>query len=146
MYEAPFPTVLPANTPLQVFLDIRWKALGFSVIQDSYRKAPVTELGVQQHPPTSMLIQLLETTPPSNEVMARQWFESLFECIPSRCSFSSLCALLQQRSRLFKTGAYQTLQVAYSPNEAFYGLATVGSQPVLLGRRERISLEVVCLR
>jgi hypothetical protein len=81
------PTVLPANILFQVFLGTRWKALGFSVIQDSYRKAPVTELGVQQHPPTSTLIQLLETTPPTNEETARQWFESLFECIPSRCSF-----------------------------------------------------------
>ena len=144
--RGPFLTVLLANTPFQVFWGIRWKALGFSVIQDSYRKAPVTELGVQQHPPASTLIQRLEATPPSNEAMARQWFESLFECIPSRCSFSLLCILFQQRCRLFATGAYQTLQVAYSPNEAFYGVATVGSHPVLLGKRGRISLEVVCLR
>ena len=83
----PFSTVLPANIPFQVFLGVRWKALGFSVIQDSYRKAPVTELGVRQHPPTSTLIRLLETTPPSNEETARQWFESLFECISSRCFY-----------------------------------------------------------
>jgi hypothetical protein len=86
MYDGFLPTVLPANIPFQVFLGTRWKALGFSVIQDSYRKAPVTELGVQQHPPTSTLIQLLKTTPPNNKETARQWFESLFECIPSKCS------------------------------------------------------------
>ncbi|KAF8549066.1 hypothetical protein OG21DRAFT_1500623 [Imleria badia] len=66
-----------------VFLGTRWKALGFSVIQDSYRKDPVAELGVQQHPPTPMLIRLLETTPPTNEETARQWFETLFDCISS---------------------------------------------------------------
>ena len=78
--------VLPANKLFQVFWGTLWKALGFSVIQDSCRKA-VTELGVQQHPPTSTLIQLLETKPPTNRETARQWFENLFECIPSRCSF-----------------------------------------------------------
>jgi hypothetical protein len=82
------PTVLPANIPFQVFLGIRWKALGFSVIHDSYRTAPVTELGVQQHPPTSTLIQLLETTPPPNAEKARQWFEALWDCISSRCYLS----------------------------------------------------------
>ncbi|KAF8552603.1 hypothetical protein OG21DRAFT_1443221 [Imleria badia] len=66
-----------------VFLGTRWKALGFSVIQDGHQKYPVTELGVQQHPPTSTLIRLLETTPPTNEETARQWFETLFECISS---------------------------------------------------------------
>ncbi|KAF8125469.1 hypothetical protein EV363DRAFT_1402460 [Boletus edulis] len=67
--------------PGDVFLSNRWKALGFSVIQDSYRKAPVAELGAQQHPPPSTLIQLLETTPPTNRETARQWFECLCECI-----------------------------------------------------------------
>ena len=79
-----FSTVLPANIPFQVFLDTRWKELGFSVIQDSCRNAP---LGVQQHPPASTLILRLETRPPTDGEMARQWFESLSECISSRCSF-----------------------------------------------------------
>ena len=99
------PVVLPADIPFQVFLGTRWKALGFSVVQDSYRKAPVTELGVQEHPPTSTLIQLLEVTPLTNEEEARQWFESLFECIPCRCSSILLCVSLQQHSSVFKTRA-----------------------------------------
>jgi hypothetical protein len=140
-----FPTVLPANVPFQVFLGTRWKALGFSVIQDSYRKDPVTELGVQQHPPTSALIRLLETTPPTDEETARQWFESLFECIPGMCSFILPRRSLQQRSRLFATGAYQTLRIAYSSNEIFHCFATIGSHPMLRGRSRRISHEVVCL-
>ncbi|KAG6375323.1 hypothetical protein JVT61DRAFT_3551 [Boletus reticuloceps] len=75
------PSVSPSHVLSQVFLSNRWKALGFSVIQDSYRKAPVAELGAQQHPPPSTLIQLLETTPPTNRETARQWFECLCECI-----------------------------------------------------------------
>ena len=102
MSEASFPTVLPANVPFQVFLDTRWKALGFSVIPDSYRKAPVSELGVQKHPPTSMLIQLLETTPPTNEDTARQWFESLFECIQSGCSCNLTLHMTPTASQAFR--------------------------------------------
>ena len=94
MYETFAPTAPAANTPFQVVWGTLWKELGFSVIQDSYRQVPVTELGVQQHPPTATLIQLLENKPPSNEETARRWFESLFECIPSRCSFILFCILL----------------------------------------------------
>ena len=100
-----FSTVLPANIPFQVFLGIQWKALGFSVMQDNYRKAPVTELGVQQHPPTSTLIQLLETTPPSNEETARQWFESLFECIQSRFSFYLVLHITPIVFQAFRNGS-----------------------------------------
>jgi hypothetical protein len=105
MYEAFSSTVLPVSIPFQVFLGIRWKALGFSVIQDRYRKAPVTELGVQQHPPASTLIQLLETTPPTNEETARQWFESLFECIPSRCSFILALHITPIAFQAFRNGS-----------------------------------------
>lgn len=90
MYEN-FHLCSPANIIFQVCLSTRWKALGFSVVQDNYRKALVTELGIQQHPPTSRLLQLLETTPPSNDDAARQWFESLLECIPSKCLYIMRC-------------------------------------------------------
>ncbi|KAG6375835.1 hypothetical protein JVT61DRAFT_2694 [Boletus reticuloceps] len=61
-----------------VFSGTQWKALGFSVVQDDYQKAPTSELGIQQHPPTSMLLSRLEKTPPPNEDTAREWFEILF--------------------------------------------------------------------
>jgi hypothetical protein len=86
---------------LQVFLGAEWKALGFSVIQDSYRKFPITELGVQQHPPTSALIRLLETTPPHKDETARQWFESYY-CI--ECTRSARHS--QQGFRLFEGPTY----------------------------------------
>ncbi|KAF8432206.1 hypothetical protein L210DRAFT_3763951 [Boletus edulis BED1] len=66
-----------------VFFSTRWKALGFAVIPDKYQKAPVSELGVQQHPPPSTLIRLLETKPPANKEIAREWFECLYGCISS---------------------------------------------------------------
>ena len=82
----------------QVFLNTRWKALGFAVIPDSYRKAPLTELGVQQHPPASALIQLLETRPPTDEETAGQWFGYLCDCISSMSSFLSLFAYCSNNS------------------------------------------------
>ena len=74
--------------PFQVFLDTRWKALGFAVIPDSYRKAPLAELGVKQHPPASELVRLLETKPPTDEETARQWFGYLCDCISSMSFFN----------------------------------------------------------
>ena len=55
------------------------------------------------------------------------------------------CILPQQRSRLFATGAYQTLRVAYSPNEIIQWLAKVGSHSILLGPKRRISHKFVYL-
>ncbi|KAG6379359.1 hypothetical protein JVT61DRAFT_11822 [Boletus reticuloceps] len=66
-----------------VFFSTQWKALGFAVIPDKYQNAPVSELGVQQHPPPSTLIRLLETKPPINKEIAREWFECLYGCISS---------------------------------------------------------------
>ncbi|KAF8128969.1 hypothetical protein EV363DRAFT_1220883 [Boletus edulis] len=67
----------------EVFSGTQWKLLGFSVVQDSCREAAVSKLGIQPHPPTSMLLSLLEKTPPPNEATARQWFEILAERISS---------------------------------------------------------------
>ncbi|KAI9455535.1 hypothetical protein HD554DRAFT_273220 [Boletus coccyginus] len=65
------------ETPGKVFLDNQWKTLGFSVIQHRNRERVLEELGVQRHPPSSMLLQKLEKEPPSNEEIARQWFDIL---------------------------------------------------------------------
>ncbi|KAH0825764.1 hypothetical protein J3R83DRAFT_8923 [Lanmaoa asiatica] len=67
----------------EVFSGTQWKVLGFSVVQDSCREAAVSKLGIQPHPPTSMLLSLMEKTPPPNEAAARQWFEILAERISS---------------------------------------------------------------
>jgi len=81
-----FCPVVIAQDSFQVFSGTQWKALGFSVVQDKYREAPISELGIQQHPPIPMLLAHLEKTPPPNEDTARQWFEILFERISCEVS------------------------------------------------------------
>lgn len=76
-------SIILANASLQVFLDNQWKIFGFSVIQHMHLESIVKELGVQQHPPSPLLVQRLETTPPSNEEIARRWFEILSEHLSS---------------------------------------------------------------
>ncbi|KAI6015244.1 hypothetical protein F5J12DRAFT_816858 [Pisolithus orientalis] len=71
------------GTIREVFGDPQWKLLGFSVVQADNRKDVAGKLGVQEHPPASMLLSLLEKTPPQNEAMARQWFEILSERVTS---------------------------------------------------------------
>lgn len=63
----------------EVYSDTQWKVLGFSVVQDQYLSAPLHQLGVMQHPPTSKVLDLLEQNPPPNEAIAVPWFEALFD-------------------------------------------------------------------
>ena len=77
---------IPSNLSLQVFLDSQWKTLGFSVIQDKNRERVLEEMGVQRHPPSSLLLERLEKEPPSNEEIARQWFEILSNHVSSKQS------------------------------------------------------------
>ncbi|KAH7882874.1 hypothetical protein F5I97DRAFT_1930497 [Phlebopus sp. FC_14] len=67
----------------EVFSNPKWKGLGFSVVQSNCREVAVNKLGIQDHPPTSMLIAMLEKTPPPDEITARQWFEVLSDHISS---------------------------------------------------------------
>ncbi|KAL4076679.1 hypothetical protein V8B97DRAFT_2021990 [Scleroderma yunnanense] len=71
------------GTIREVFADPKWKLLGFSVVQSNYQQLAVSKLGVQEHPPASMLLSLLEKTPPQNESMARQWFGVLADHVTS---------------------------------------------------------------
>ncbi|KIJ65764.1 hypothetical protein HYDPIDRAFT_186930 [Hydnomerulius pinastri MD-312] len=69
--------------PGDVFLGTQWKAFGFSIVQVAYQKVIISELGIQQHPPPSMLLHWLETTRLPDEETARQRYECLSECIQS---------------------------------------------------------------
>ena len=60
------------------------------VVQSDSRQVAASKLGVQEHPPTSMLLSLLEKTPPQSETMARQWFEILVEHITSNSNVNWL--------------------------------------------------------
>lgn len=72
----------------------QWKALGFSVVQEGYRQAPTSELGIRQHPPPSMILSRLEKTSPPNEHAAREWFKILFEQISGKVSLFEVLVLL----------------------------------------------------
>ncbi|KAI6041582.1 hypothetical protein EDC04DRAFT_1265243 [Pisolithus marmoratus] len=81
------------GTIREVFGNPQWKLLGLSVVQTDNRKDVPSKLGVQEHPPASSLLSLLEKTPPQNEAMARQWFGILSDHItstfPDRYMFTS---------------------------------------------------------
>ena len=47
------------------------------------REALVSQLGVEQHPPPTMLLSRLRSRPQDEQVASR-WFECLGDCIPSR--------------------------------------------------------------
>ena len=72
-----------ADASLQVFLGTQWKELDFSIVQNGFQKVIASELGIQRHPPPTMLLDFLERTPPPNEETARRWYEYLSECIQS---------------------------------------------------------------
>jgi hypothetical protein len=74
-----------ADASLQVFLGTQWKELDFSIVQNDFQKVIVSELGIQQHPPPTMLLDFLERVRPPGEDTARRWFEYLSECIQSKC-------------------------------------------------------------
>ncbi|KAF9219018.1 hypothetical protein BS17DRAFT_468537 [Gyrodon lividus] len=67
----------------EVCSSTQWKALGFCVVQDRYLSAPLHQLGVTQHPPTSKLLDLLEKTPPPDEETAGHWFGVFFDHMAS---------------------------------------------------------------
>ncbi|KAJ6593724.1 hypothetical protein B0H19DRAFT_1091788 [Mycena capillaripes] len=82
-YEIPY---LPAlkdgkpvmGSPKDVFAVQDWAILGYLVFaQNTSQPDAALKLKIQQHPPTSRLVNLLEATPPKNEVEARKWFSVL---------------------------------------------------------------------
>ncbi|KIJ62083.1 hypothetical protein HYDPIDRAFT_176650 [Hydnomerulius pinastri MD-312] len=108
----------------EVFSNPQWKALGFSVVQTSYRDAAVSKLGVQEHPPTSMLLAMLEKTPPPNEATARKWFEILSERIPS---FTPSQLVILSRMLIVPTKGSNAQPVRWlTPTQCYLGGSTKG--------------------
>lgn len=62
------------SLPLQVFATADWALLGFLIVDSNLRPDAVGKLKIKAHPPSSLLISLLEKTPPQTEATARQWF------------------------------------------------------------------------
>lgn len=65
------------GTPNEVFASHQWKALWFSVIEDTVRDIAVSKLGLKEHPPATRIVALLEKTSPQDQNVARRWFEIL---------------------------------------------------------------------
>ncbi|RPD65851.1 hypothetical protein L226DRAFT_529987 [Lentinus tigrinus ALCF2SS1-7] len=63
--------------PHEVFSTPEWAALGFMVVDPSLRGEALIHLKVQEHPPGPRLVNLLKSTPPPTEDVARQWFTTL---------------------------------------------------------------------
>ncbi|KAL6309180.1 hypothetical protein BKA93DRAFT_925530 [Sparassis latifolia] len=85
----------------EVFGSSSWSPLGFMVVDPSLKGDALSKLQVQEHPPTPMLVSLLQRTPPRNEAVARQWF-----------------AILASRISDFSTAELKTLsQLPFVPNQ-----------------------------
>ncbi|KIK92678.1 hypothetical protein PAXRUDRAFT_829728 [Paxillus rubicundulus Ve08.2h10] len=106
-----------------VFYGNQWKALGFSIVQSNFREA-TEKLGVKQHPPTPMLLSMLEKTPPASEAIARQWFDTLSEHI-SRFTQSQLVILSGLPIVPRKGSVNQPLQWL-APSQCYLGDGTKG--------------------
>jgi len=60
--------------PLDVFSNPEWQLLGFPVLDPTLRQDAVSKLKIREHPPTHQLVRLLESSPPTTEAQAREWF------------------------------------------------------------------------
>ncbi|KAJ6558581.1 hypothetical protein DFH09DRAFT_1037162 [Mycena vulgaris] len=81
-YEIPYIPALKdgkpvMGTPKDVFATQDWAIFGYLVFAPNPQPDAALKLKIQQHPPTSRLVNLLETTPPKSEVEARKWFAVL---------------------------------------------------------------------
>jgi hypothetical protein len=62
---------------LQVFASPEWAFLGLPIVEPAFRVDALTKLRVLEHPPSSVLVSLLEKRCPQNEAQARKWFTVL---------------------------------------------------------------------
>ncbi|KAJ7078918.1 hypothetical protein B0H15DRAFT_859732 [Mycena belliarum] len=65
------------GTPKDVFAIPDWAIFGYAIFAPHSQPDAALKLKIQQHPPTSRLVALLEATPPQSEIEARQWFTVL---------------------------------------------------------------------
>ncbi|KAI6101844.1 hypothetical protein F5141DRAFT_272169 [Pisolithus sp. B1] len=111
----------------EVYSCTRWKSLSFYVVQDRYWSAPLHQLGVKQHPPTSELLDLLEKSPPPDEKSAIHWFEALFDHI---ASFSTADLTKLSGLPIVPTGPPSALK-SLLPTQCYLDQ---GSKPVLYAK------------
>ncbi|KAJ7727670.1 hypothetical protein DFH07DRAFT_930749 [Mycena maculata] len=109
------------GTPKDVFATMEWTILGFQVFVPQPQPDAALKLKVQQHPPTSRLVNLLETTPPKSEEEARKWFAVLASRISdfsnSELERLSQISMVPIRSKGPKAGSLRYLP----PTQCFFG-------------------------
>ncbi|KAL0956086.1 hypothetical protein HGRIS_002254 [Hohenbuehelia grisea] len=114
------------NTPRDVVSEATWAPLGFFVLPEVYRQH-ASKLKIERHPGTGQLVQLLKTSPPTEE-QARQWFPLLATRV-SDFSSTELAALselpfipVRTAKSLEKPGGVQWL----SPSKCLLGASGEG--------------------
>ncbi|KAL5498075.1 hypothetical protein ACEPAH_3006 [Sanghuangporus vaninii] len=65
------------GTPRQVFADAEAAMFGFLVVQPGIRHDARDKLKLKHYPPTSLLLPVLEKSPPQDPSISRKWFEEL---------------------------------------------------------------------
>ena len=65
------------GTPTEVFISPDASVLKFLVVHPSARDIASDKLKLQQNPPTSAILPLLEKSAPQDAAIARLWFEAL---------------------------------------------------------------------
>ncbi|KAH9039973.1 hypothetical protein EDB84DRAFT_1476646 [Lactarius hengduanensis] len=68
--------------PFELYANPEWAALGFPVVDPLLPAGAASKLKLNNHPPTSEIVTLLERSPPRDEATARQWFEVLSGRVP----------------------------------------------------------------
>ncbi|KAI0781217.1 hypothetical protein BD413DRAFT_667167 [Trametes elegans] len=69
--------------PHEVFSAPEWAMLGFLVTDPSLNGEALMHLKIQEHPSGARLVNLLRTTPPPTEEIAKQWFTALASRVTS---------------------------------------------------------------
>ncbi|KAI0701855.1 hypothetical protein BC835DRAFT_1435271 [Cytidiella melzeri] len=70
-------TVPVMGKPGEVFASHTWASMGLLVTRPSLGPDAINKLGIRDHPPTTMLVSLLERNPPENVQTARQWYGAM---------------------------------------------------------------------
>lgn len=65
------------GTPGQVFIEPEAAVFGFLTVHPSIRNDARDKLKLKAHPPASLVLPVLEKSPPRDPSVAREWFEAL---------------------------------------------------------------------
>ena len=85
----------------QAFASHNWAKFGLPVAK--LDQDAVVKLGIPEHPPTSVLVSILQDNPPDNEAVARDWFGSLTSRIAGEFDLPITSSNVRMLTHLFQT-------------------------------------------